>query len=513
MTRFVRDAAAPGRNNAVKSFYNVACELIDGHADARPDKTAIYHGDETISYRQLRECINRFGNVLRGLGVSSGERILIALPDCPECVIAFLGGIKCGAWPVLLSPQLSKDTYEHILNDSLAVAVFSAGASEALQADARNLLHRVRADDESFARMLEDASPELEPHSSRENDIAFMLYSSGSTGKPKGIPHRHRDMVYTAQAYGQGVLGLSENDVCYSASKLFFAYGLGNSLSFPLFHGASVVLYPDAVMPGDVLDIFSRYGPTIFFGVPALYNVLLQSLDEPVRFPSLRLCVSAGEALPATVCSRWREFTGLDVLDGIGTTEVLHIFISNRPGGVRPGTSGFIVPPYEARIVDDGGNDVAAGQPGRLLIRGLSTAPLYWNQPEKTSETMLRDGWLHTGDIFVEEAGCYTYQGRADDMFKVGGNWVSTSRVEQVIREHPAVSECAVTWREFEGFARPVAFVVLAPGVSEESKLSGEIRSHVMERLPGYMCPAQVEFCAALPKTETGKIQRYRLRR
>jgi benzoate-CoA ligase len=510
--RNVQNAAVSGRIDAMRSFYNAACELMDRHVHTTPNKTAIYYGTETISYGQLQERINRFGNVLRNLGVLPGERILMALPDCPECVFAFLGGIKYGAWPVLLSPQLSKETYEYILNDSLAVAVFTVGGSQALQTAAPHLRRHVRVDDESFAQMLEDASPELDPHPSREDDIAFMLYSSGSTGAPKGIPHRHRDMAFTAEAYAGGVLGMSENDICYSGSKLFFAYGLGNSLSFPLFHGASVVLFPHPCMPADFVEILSQYKPTLFFGVPTLYNVLLRYLDETVSFASLRLCVSAGEALPSELYRQWKALTGLDILDGIGSTEALHIFISNRPGNVRPGSSGFLAPPYEAKIVDDSGNAVAKGEPGHLLIRGPSTAPFYWNQPEKTSETMLKDDWLHTRDIFVEEAGCYTYQGRADDMFKVAGNWVSTSRVEHVIRKHPAVSECAVTWQMFEGFAKPIAFVVLAPGIAGKPGLAGEIRSHIIEVLPGYMCPARIEFHADLPKTETGKIQRFRLR-
>ncbi len=337
----------------MRSFYNAACELIDRHVSAMPDKTAIYYGAEIMSYGRLQEQINRFGNVLRELGVLPGERIVIALPDCPECIFAFLGAVKYGAWPVLLSPQLSKDTYEFILNDSTAIAVVAAGVSEILQADVPHLRHRVRVDDESFARMLAGASSELDAYASREDDIAFMLYTSGSTGNPKGVPHRHRDMVFTAEVYAGAVLGMSENDTCYSASKLFFAYGLGNSLSFPLFHGASVVLFPHACSPADFMEILSQYRPTLFFGVPTLYNLLLQYLDETVSFASLRLCVSAGEALPAPVYTGWKDSTGLEILDGIGSTEALHIFISNRPGRVCPGATGFLVPPYEAKLVDD----------------------------------------------------------------------------------------------------------------------------------------------------------------
>lgn len=319
-------------------------------------------------------------------------------------------------------------------------------------------------------------------------------------------------MAFTAEVYAGGVLGMSENDLCFSASKLFFAYGLGNSLAFPLFHGASVVLFPHPSTPMDVLGIISRYRPTLFFGIPTLYHLLLQALDETASLASLRLCISAGEALPAAVCHRWKALTGLEVLDGIGSTEALHIFISNRPGAVRPGAAGFLIPPYEARLVDDQGLPVAPDRPGHLHIRGLSTAPYYWNQPEKTAETMLEDGWLRTGDIFVQEAGCYTYQGRSDDMFKVGGNWVSPSRVEEVIREVAEVSECAVTRHMWQGLATPIAFVVLNPGVPEEAAPARAIRSHVRQRLPAPMCPTSIEFLAELPKTETGKVRRFLLR-
>ena len=496
----------------MKKIYNIACELMERHLEARCHKTAILYQAESISYGRLQEQINRFGNVLRELGVAPGERVVIALPDCPEGVCSFLGSIKVGAWPILLSPQLTGATYEFILNDSQGAVLFTVGASEALQAASPHLRHRLRVDEDAFAQLLEQASSELAPHPSGEDDIAFLLYSSGSTGNPKGVPHRHRDMAFTADVYAGRVLGMCENDLCFSASKLFFAYGLGNSLAFPLFHGASVVLFPDASIPMAVLEVISQYRPTLFFGIPTLYHLLLQALDETVSLASLRLCISAGEALPAAVYHRWKALTGLEILDGIGSTEALHIFISNRPGAVRPGAAGFLIPPYEARLVDDQGLPVAPGQPGHLHIRGISTAPYYWNQPERTAETMIEDGWLRTGDIFVQEAGCYTYQGRSDDMFKVGGNWVSPIRVEEVIREVAGVSECAVTWHMWQGLASPIAFVVLNPGAPEEAALARVIRSHVLQRLPASMCPTSIEFLAELPKTETGKVRRFLLR-
>ncbi len=496
----------------MKKIYNVACELLDPHITSRGDQTAVYYQDQRISYARLQEEVNRFGNLLKDLAVPPGERVLIALPDCPECVYAFLGSIKYGAWPVLVSPLLSADTYAFMLNDSQASVVFTTSDSQAPQVRSGHLRHLLCIDDQSFMARAAAASPELDPYPAREDDIAFLLYSSGSTGNPKGVPHRHRDMPFTAEVYSRQVLQIGEEDLCFSASKLFFAYGLGNSISFPLRAGAGVVLFPGKATALDVCKIISRYRPSLFFGVPTLYNLMLKTLNETDSLKSLRLCASAGEALPAATYQSWKELTGLEIIDGIGSTEALHIFISNRPGQVRPGTSGYLVPPYEARIVESEGMPVPSGAPGHLLIRGKSTAPFYWNRPDKTAETMLADGWLRTGDIYAEEGGCYAFQGRADDMFKVDAHWVSPITVEEVLRQHPAVLECAVTWRKLEGLVVPRAHVVTGPGFSEGMELYRDLRAHVLQKLPEYMCPVEIVFCPELPKTDTGKIQRFRLR-
>lgn len=496
----------------MKNIYNVACELLDPHLRTRGDKAAIYFDRQTITYNQVRERTNRFGNVLKELRVKPGERVLIALPDCPECVYAFLGSMKYGAWPVLVSPQLSESAYEFILKDCGASALVTISDSPALSIEAESLRQVLCANEKAFEHAMDSASQDLDPHPSGRDDIAFMLYSSGSTGNPKGVVHRHGDIPFTAEVYGKRVLKVSEEDICFSASKLFFAYGLGNSLSFPFGAGASVVLYPEKSTAPEILEVISKYRPTLFFGVPTLYNMLLKVLDEAAGFDSVRLCVSAGEALPAATFNLWKELTGLEIIDGIGSTEALHIFISNRPGKARPGTSGYVVPPYEAKIVDDQGSVLPSDEPGHLLIRGGSTAPFYWNRPDKTSETMLQDGWLRTGDIYIENEGCYSYQGRADDMFKVDANWVSPILVEEVLCDHPAIMDCALSWRVLEGLRKPVAHVVLNPGFVEDMKLYRELRTHVLGRLPEYMCPVQVVSRAELPKTETGKIQRFRLR-
>jgi benzoate-CoA ligase len=496
----------------MKETYNVACELIDRHIVSRGDKVAIYHEDRKISYAQLGENVNRFGNVLKDLGVQPGERILVALPDCPECVYAFLGSIRHGAWPVLVSPILAKATYEFILRDCQASAAITTSDSPVPGIRTEHLRHVLCLGEKEFLDRAAAASTELDPHPSSRNDIAFMLYSSGSTGNPKGVVHRHAAIPFTADVYGNRVLNVTDEDICFSASKIFFAYGLGNSISFPFSAGAAVVLYSGKSTAPDVFNVISTYRPSLFFAVPTLYNMMLMTLDEKTSLDSVRMCISAGEALPAATYEKWKELTGLEILDGIGSTEALHIFISNRPGRVRPGTSGYLVPPYEAGIVDENGLPVQPGEPGHLLIRGESTAPFYWNRPDKTSETMLRDGWLRTGDIYTEDSGCYRYHGRADDMFKVDANWVSPVKVEDVLREHASVMECAVTWRTLEGLVKPLAYVVLNPGFLDDMKLYRTLRAHVLEKLPDYMCPVQIVCCPELPKTETGKIQRFKLR-
>jgi len=420
--------------------------------------------------------------------------------------------MKYGVCPILLSPDMSQDHYEYVLGDSQASALITVGSSEALKARSGSLKRTLCIDEAGYAGLFGDAAPALDPCPAPESGAAFLLYSSGSTGKPKGVPHSQGDMLFCAEHYAGPVLGMSADDLIFSASKLFFAYGLGNSLIFPLRFGASVILSPRKSTPADVLRVIEERRPTLFFAVPTLYNMLVKTTLERNSFASLRLCISAGEALPAGIYHEWKRQTGLEIIDGIGSTEALHIFISNRPGDVRPGNTGFVVPGYEAGIRGEDGRLAASGQPGTLLIRGRSTAPFYWNKPDITAKTMLDDGWLNTGDIFVEEQGCYTYQGRADDMFKAGGHWVSPLRVEEVLRNHPAVLECAVTSRRLESLVKPLAHVVLKQGYEDDMALFRQLRAFVLERLPEYMCPVQFICTDAIPKTGTGKIQRFVLR-
>ena len=372
--------------------------------------------------------------------------------------------------------------------------------------------------DTNLTTRMRSVSAELEPSPATAEDDCFWLYSSGSTGRPKGAVHRQRDMVVTCVQYAQGVLSMTEDDVCFSAAKLFFAYGLGNAMTFPLWCGASTVLSDQRPSADMTFELIERFQPTLYFGVPTLYAAQVLALEreqekKPRAFLSLRACVSAGEALPAAVFRRWKAHTGLTILDGIGSTELLHIFISNRLDDYKPGTSGRPVPGYQAKIVDESGQPVAVGAIGRLLIQGQSGAAYYWNNPEKTAQTMLGD-WINTGDTYVQdEEGYFAYCGRADDMLKVSGQWVSPAEVEGILFQHPAVLEAAVVgWEDDNRLIKPKAFVVLKAGQTASADLAQELRAFVKDRTLPHKYPRWVAFVSDLPKTATGKIQRYKLR-
>ena len=491
---------------------NAATALLGPNLATHPDKVAIIAGENTVTYRRLDELSSRFGSLLRSSGIQPGDRVVIIAGDSPGYFFALLGCLKAGAVAVLLNPGLSAKDYQFIFHDSGASALVSETTlAEALQASSVCSLPAMLLDSPEFSAALAASSADLEPYAPFGEDFALILYSSGSTGAPKGVPHRHGDFIVTTDAFAGQALAMSERDVVFSASKLFFAYGLGNSFSFPLRFGATVVLFPGKPDSAEILRIISRHGVTVFFGVPVVYTMLLKTMDGKEGLSSLRLCVSAGEPLPVPLYREWVEATGIDIIDGIGSTEALHIYISNRCGAVMPGSAGRILPPFEARIVDDQGMPVPSGTPGNLLLRGNCIAPCYWNRPDKTAETMLADGWLSTGDIFVEEDGFFFYQGRSDDMFKVDAHWVSPARVESALLEHPAVMECAVGRRKVENLIRPMAYAVLNPGYEPGPKLERELRRFAARSLPPYMCPVQVEWVAALPKTATGKIQRFML--
>ncbi len=505
--------------------FNAAAEFVDRHVDeGRGNRIAIYFEDRTYTYRQVQELVNRVGNALEALGVEMENRVLLLLLDSPEFVASFWGAIKIGAVPVPVNTMMRSQDYLYFLNDSRAKVLI---VSQPLLAEvgpilsyARYLKHIVvvgeaRSGQLAFEQLIADASPSLEPAETTADDAALWLYSSGSTGFPKGVIHLQHDMVYCADLYARGVLGMTEHDRTFSAAKLFFAYGLGNNLYFPFRVGAQCVLYPGRPLPEAMFEAIQRYKPTIFYGVPTLYAAMLAVKETEARYDlsSLRLCVSAGEALPAELFKRWQARFGLEILDGIGTTEILHIFISNRSGKIKPGSSGTLVPGYEAMIVDEAGQPVKPGEIGNLKIKGASIGAAYWNQHEKTKQT-IQGEWIQTGDkYYQDEEGHFWYCGRSDDMLKVGGIWVSPVEVESTLIGHPAVLEVAVVGKaDQDRLVKPQAFVVLKEGFAPAPELEAELKAFVKDKIAPYKYPRWIEFVAELPKTATGKIQRFKLR-
>jgi benzoate-CoA ligase family protein len=500
-----------------RKIFNVASELVGHNAAVRGDKVVINCGDEKVTYKQLQENINKFANVLGSLGIKPTERVIILLPDSPMFFYAFLGSIKYGAWAVPINTMLNEVDYEYMVENSEARVIVTTKESKAAKLRTSHLCYKLFADN-GLESLMHNASTQRETFPSTEDDIAFWLYSSGSTGRPKGTPHRHIDMVYSADNYGKKVLNISENDLCFSVSKLFFAYGLGNGMFFPLRAGASVVQLSAPPSPDAVMGVVEKFKPTVFFGVPTQYNSVIKKIEGGSKiFGSVRACVSAGEALPPEVFNKWKELTGLEILDGIGSTEALHIFISNQAGKVKPGTSGTVVPGYEAKILDDMGDEAPDGEAGHLIIRGESITKGYWNRPEENAEKVMADGWFRTGDMYVkDEAGYFTYQGRGDDMLKVGGIWVSPVEIENVLMEHPAVNEAAVVGHDVEGLSKPFGYVTLNEGFktrANDPALNQELVQFVSERLPKFKWLRGIYFIDELPKTATGKMQRFRLRK
>jgi benzoate-CoA ligase family protein len=504
------------------STFNVAVPFIDRHLEeGRAGKVAIRMGAEEVTYARLAANVNRAGNALRDLGMAPGERLLMMVKDCPAFFYLFWGAIKAGVVPVPISTLLRAADYTFALEDSGCTACayspeFAAEVVPALEAADPGPAHRFATEGAgtTLAALLAGAPEALDPAPASAGDDCFWLYSSGTTGTPKGAVHAHRDMVVTSEHYGANTLGLREDDVCFSAAKLFFAYGLGNAMTFPLWVGASSVLLPGAPSPASTFEVIETYKPSVFFGVPTLYAAQLKALEGETRdLSSLRICVSAGEALPAAIYRRWKERLGVDILDGIGSTEALHIFISNRPDDIKPGSSGRVVPGYRARILGEGGKEVKPGESGRLLIAGDSTAKLYWNNPEKTAATMVED-WLDTGDTYIRDAdGTYLYCGRNDDMMKVGGIWCSPFEIEAKLIEHPKVLEAAVVGRaDADELIKPEAFVVLNDPAYAGEATTEELLQHCKQGLARYKYPRWFNFVESLPKTATGKIQRFKLR-
>ncbi len=490
---------------------NAATSLLMQNLERNPDKTAFLCGNQSISYRQLNDQCRRFASLLTQQGIKPGERVLIVLPDTFAFPITFLGCLLAGVTAVAVSTVLRREDYQHILRDSNARLMVSAPGQETPIRAAEGICELLLGTADG-AFDLSGHAADQPPYQPAGDEIAFMMYSSGSTGTPKGIPHTHRDLLLTCKLVGKSIFGITSDDLIFSVSKFSFAYGLINSLVFPLYFGATAVIHPGKPDPAAILELIEQHKPTVLFSVPTIYTQLILSCSSETLQLPMRLCVSAGEALPASVFEEWQRLTGLEIVDGIGSTEMLYIFICNQPGDTRAGSAGRLVPGYRARLVDEHNNDVPSGTPGDLLIAGETAAPFYWNLPEKSAETMLGDGFIRTGDVFVEKEGYYYHHGRSDDMIKSGGQWVSPVPVEEALLRHPAVAECAVASVKAGSLFKPGAFIILAPGIEQSRELLKELRSHMQRQLPEYMCPARYSFVSDLPRTATGKIQRFMLR-
>jgi benzoate-CoA ligase family protein len=512
---------------ALPETFNVATYFVDRNVlEGRGQKTAVECGDEKVSYVELLERTNRAGNALRQLGVRLEERVLLLLTDRPEFLYCFFGAIKIGAVAVPVNTSVKPREYEYMLNDCRArVAVVSESLLPQLAAIPRDRLRHLSEvvvagksvpGNLCLRELLDRASPELEAEPTSKDDAAFWLYSSGSTGVSKGCVHLHHDMVVCSELYAKGILGMHEGDRCYSVAKLFFAYGLGNAGYFPLSCGATTILTPVRPTPETIFADVERYRPTLFFSVPTNYAALLAHAGPNGRefdFSSVRHAISAGEGLPAPLFERFKQRFGVEILDSLGSTETLQMVIANRPGEARAGSSGKIIPGYEAKIVDEQGRPVGVNEIGDLLVKGDSTCAGYWNQHEKSKDTFAGH-WFRTGDKYYQDAdGYFWYAGRSDDLFKVNGRWLSPMEVESALIAHPAVREAAVVAREDEaGLTKPAAYVVVNAEYKAEERLAHDLQEWVAEKVGGYKRPRWVEFLPEIPKTATGKLQRFKLR-
>ena len=509
--------------SAPPTEFNFAQHLIATNA-SRPDKVALIDDVGRVTYGQLADQVRRFASGLKALGLKREERVLLLMHDSSDWVVAFLGSLYAGVVPVAVNTLLTADDYAFMLANSRAQAALVSGALlptlQAALAQAQTEVHQVVVSrpgaavaegQTDMADLIARHGPAL-PEATLADEPAFWLYSSGSTGKPKGTVHSQGNLYWTAELYGKGVLGLRESDTVFSAAKLFFAYGLGNALTFPLSVGASVVLMAERPTPQATFKRMVDQQPTVFYGAPTGYGGMLASPDLPAKNQvSLRLCSSAGEALPRDIGERWTAQFGCEIIDGIGSTEMLHVFLSNRPGDVRYGTTGKPVAGYEVELRNEDGSVVTGhDQIGDLYIKGPSAALMYWNNREKSRDTF-RGEWTKSGDKYTRDIdGYYTYAGRNDDMLKVSGIYVSPFEVEATLVQHPAILEAAVIGKEdSDGLTKTKAFIVLKSG---QNLTEEEVKAFVKERLAPYKYPRFIEFVAELPKTATGKIQRFRLR-
>jgi benzoate-CoA ligase len=523
-TASAEERSGPGRLD-LPDRYNLVDHFVDRHIrDGRGAKTAIISGGREITYREVAEQVNRTGNALRKLGLQEEQRVILVLPDTPEFAAAYFGAMKIGAVAAPTSTALRESDYAYFLEASRArVAIVHSTLlpefAPALSGQ-RYCTNVVVCGEPAegyvhWDQFLGNTSPELEAAPTSKDDAAFWLWTSGSTGKPKAAVHLHQDWLCCCEYYARGILDIHADDITFSSSKLFHAYGLGNGLMFPFHVGATTILYPERPKAQVILETAQRYRPTLFFSVPTLYAQMLHEVEQGAGYnlSSVRLAVSAAEPLPGDIFRRWKERFGVEILDGIGSTEVLHIYLSARAGQVRPGSTGQAVPGYQLAIVDEAGNPAPVGAIGDLMVAGPSTAQCYWNRRELSLERM-RGRWFFTGDKYtVDEDGYYWYAGRADDMFRVSGQWVSPIEVECTLIEHPSVLEAAViAFEEGNGLHTPIAFVVLRNSHMGDTQLAEELQDFVKQRIPRHKYPRRIEFLPELPKTAAGKVLRYKLR-
>ena len=500
--------------------YNAAYDLINRNILSNPDKIAFIDNNNKITYNELFIKVKTFAQSIRNIDINPNDRVLVCMDDSINYPIVFLGLIWAGVIPICINTMLPIKDYQYMIKDSEAKAIIISShllsKFKTIEDENSNLLFIYDSDkgDLNLDSLIQKNNKTMEIHNeSFEKDIAFWLYSSGSTGSPKGTLHMHKSLIETASNYAKEILKINKHDICFSAAKLFFAYGLGNALTFPMCVGATSILMSDRPTPESVSNTIQKHAVTLFFGVPTLYAALLNSDISPILFKSLRLSVSAGEALPANLYEKWHNFIGVKVLDGIGSTEMLHIFISNTIENITPGASGRPVNGYEARLLNDDGSVASDNQIAELEIKGPSSAFSYWNKPEKTKITFNGE-WTRTGDKYIRDSkGIYTYCGRADDMMKVSGQYVSPFEVEAALQTHDVVLEAAVVAKKDKNnLIKPKAFIILKDNFNDKETLKTELTNHVKKQLTPFKYPRWYEFVEVLPKTATGKIQRYKLR-
>ena len=501
--------------------YNAAYDLLIRNIDKNPDKIAFIDNNNSITYQELYRKVKAFSYSIKKYQIKENDRIILCMLDSIEYPIVFLGLIWSGIIPICINTMLPKKDYAYMLEDSEAKAIITLS-------DFKNCFLSIIENKKNKPLLISDDNDELNclnklinqaensienPYDSNENDVAFWLYSSGSTGTPKGTLHIHKSLIATANTYAKKIIKINKNDICFSAAKLFFAYGLGNALTFPMSIGATSILMAGRPTAESVSNIIKKYSVTLFFGVPTLYAALLSSNININDYQSLRLSISAGEALPAHLCEKWKKLLGISILDGIGSTEMLHIFISNSIEDTIPGASGRPVEGYKARLINDDGKEAFDDEIAELEVQGPSSAISYWKKPEKSKLTF-KENWVKTGDKYIRNKdGIYTYCGRVDDMMKVSGQYVSPFEVEAALQNHKDVLEAAVVGeKDINGLIKPKAFIVLNENVSTSKNLELELTNHVKSQLTPFKYPRSYEFIDTLPKTATGKIQRFKLR-